>query len=148
MAFPGRLRPKGVLFSGFRYMKGCTWGFRSWSIRKGREICHCDLWEDLKWLTGTIIPPATRAMKKTRKLPGLLWFIHIQKTVHLPQLKRMQHSKLGMWKRYHLSMKDIRMGTGQKWTIIGLKCVWPVNINGRPKLFWALSLHHRYYNHR
>ena len=34
------------------------------------------------------------AVNKTTKLHGLVWFIYIQKTVHLRQLKGMQHSKL------------------------------------------------------
>ena len=34
------------------------------------------------------------AVNKTTKLHGLVWFIYIQKTVHLQQLKGMQHSKL------------------------------------------------------
>ena len=33
------------------------------------------------------------------------WLIHILKTVHLQQLKRMPRSELGMRKGYHLSMK-------------------------------------------
>ena len=53
MAYTGRLRPKGVPLSVFRYMKGYRRVFtsRSRSIWKGREICHLGLWEDPKGLT-------------------------------------------------------------------------------------------------
>ena len=50
MPYTGRLRPKGVPFSGLRYIwKGRY--FASWSIWKGREICHLGLWKSSKGLT-------------------------------------------------------------------------------------------------
>ena len=50
MTYTGRLRPKGVSFSGFRSVwKGR--GFTSWSIWNGREICHLGLGKGPKWLT-------------------------------------------------------------------------------------------------
>ena len=51
MAYTGRLRPKGVPLSVFRYMKGYRRVFTSRSIGKGREICHLGLREDPKGLT-------------------------------------------------------------------------------------------------
>ena len=44
MGYTRRLRPKGVPFFGFRYMKGRD--FTSWSIWKGSEISHFGLWKD------------------------------------------------------------------------------------------------------
>ena len=40
MTYTGRLRPKAVPFSGFRYMKGYV-----------REICHSGLWNGPKGRT-------------------------------------------------------------------------------------------------
>ena len=41
MAYTGRLRPKGIPYLAFRYMKG--WGFTSRSIWKSRKIYHFGL---------------------------------------------------------------------------------------------------------
>ena len=34
--YTGRLHPKGVPFSGWRYKKGCTWEFHELKYRKGQ----------------------------------------------------------------------------------------------------------------
>ena len=51
MAHTGRLRPKGVPFSGFRYMKGK--GFHKYNVyeRVGKSIIL--LFKGPKWLTDT-----------------------------------------------------------------------------------------------
>ena len=67
--YTGRLRPKGVSFSGFRFMRRRD--FISWSIYKGREICHLGLWKDPKGVTDEFY-----GFMKSRKRKGyLLWKI-------------------------------------------------------------------------
>ena len=48
-------------------------------------------------------------VKKSRKR-FLVWFVYVWETVHLQKLKRMQRSKLGMLRGYHLSLEGIRKG--------------------------------------
>ena len=58
---------------------------------------------------------------KSREKVLALRFIHIQKTVHLQQLKGMQRSKQGVWKGYHLwhlSMEGIWKSTFSVTTLI------------------------------
>ena len=49
------------------------------------------------------------AIKKQRKCCDSVC-IHNLKIVHLQQLKGIQSSKVGRWKWYHLSIKDVREG--------------------------------------
>ena len=58
--------------------------------------------------------------EKSRKNVLVLWFIDILK-VRLQQFKNMQSSTIGMLKKYHLSIEDIRKGYlfSQKWYIKG-----------------------------
>ena len=56
----GRLRPNGVSFSGFRYIKGRD--LTTCYISKGREICHLGLLKGPKGLTDDFC-----GFKKSRK---------------------------------------------------------------------------------
>ena len=91
MAYTGRLRPKGVPFSGLGHMKGLE--FHSVEAYRGMG----------KSLFSSVKRPkrAKRriyACEKVEKISSVLWFVHIFKTVHLRQLKGKQRSTLSMWK--------------------------------------------------
>ena len=103
MAYTRRLHPKGVPFSGFRYMKGR--GFTRWSIWKaGREICHLGQWNGPKGRTDEF-----------------LWLYKVEKTFcdsmipiwitrHLQQLKGIHFSTAGIRKGYLFREKWFKEG--------------------------------------
>ena len=109
--------------------------FQASGIWKGREIC-CLIWnfrrrKNLKGLY-------------CEKLESISWFCDlfifnfIYKTVHRQHLKGMHRSKLGTWKRYHLSMKGIWKGYlfCQKWYIKGKG--WDLGVEPPGiKLYWV-----------
>ena len=93
---------RGTSQSSFRYMKlmkGCTWGFRSWSIWKGREICHCDLWKDLKGLKDPFYG--------CEKVKETFWFSDL---CPFKSSWKGQRSKLRMWNGYLLSIEGKQKG--------------------------------------
>jgi len=69
MAYAGRLRPKGVPFSGLGCMKG--WEFHSVEVYRGVGKSLFPSVEDLKGLTEEFM-----AVKKSRKFPVFFSFIH------------------------------------------------------------------------
>ena len=136
MAYTGRLRSKGVPFSGFR----------SW---KSRDFTHLALWKGPKGRTDEFY-----GFIKTESVL-FLWFIPIYMTMHLQQLKGIQSSKRGMWKGYHLSIEGIpkgyERGTLQKmvckrvrgWTSgRSLSVQEFVEYPFGPKVYSKISLHH------
>ena len=64
-----------------------------WSVKLSQRANRCILW-----------------LRKRRENVLFLWVINVLKTVHLQQLKGMQSSKRGMWKRYHLAVEGIQRG--------------------------------------
>ena len=99
MAYTERLHPKGVPFSGFKYMRGLR--FHLLKYMKGLGKLPFRLVKKAhKGLTDALHPCG-----KSWVIGLVLWFIHILKTVHLQQLRGMPCSKPGMWKRYHCLQK-------------------------------------------
>ena len=128
MAFTGKLRPKAVPFSGFKYMKG--WGFPVADSGEGPGARPPSLIFGPKWspkgrkkVFGPALISLVEVYKKVRKTVISVWkrpkraircillltmkksrkrfvvcFIYVWKTVHLQ----------GMWKGYHLSIEGIR----------------------------------------
>ena len=87
VAYMGRLRPKGVPFSGFRYMKGQ--GFCSfWSVKRLKRADRCILW-----------------LQETQSGENvlILWLIPLLQSVHLQQGYHL--SKEGIRKEYHFCQK-------------------------------------------
>ena len=97
-----RLRPKGVPFSGLRYMKG---------YEVYERVGKSAIW---------VCERAQRAKK------WILFFYKFEKTFYLcdwflierQQLKEMQSSKQGMWKGYHLSIEGNTKGVAISWKIV------------------------------
>ena len=130
MAYTGGLRPKGAPFSGFRYMKRAR-DFTRWSIWKGREICHLDLWKG---------NPRGRRKKGRGRGKGetkgpnrwILWLYIVGKTFYfcdwflfkwqyinlkVQQLKGMQSYKQRMWKTLHFVNRRYTKGVPFSWEI-------------------------------
>ena len=108
MAYTGRPRPKGVPFSGFKYMK--EHGFHS--LKGAGNLSF----RSVKGPTG--LRDIFYECGKSRENVLVFWFLHIFKTLHL---KSMQSSKIGMWKGYHLSLEDMQNGwfSFQNWYLKG-----------------------------
>ena len=130
MAYTGELLPKGVPFSGFRYMKRGRDFTRS-SIWKGTEICHLDLWKGI--LRGRRKKGRGRGEGET-KGPNrwILWLYIVGKTIcfcdwflfkwqyinlKVQQLKGMQSYKQRMWKTLHFVNRRYRKGVPFSWEI-------------------------------
>ena len=98
VAYTERLRPKGVPFSGFRYIKGQ--GFRSfWSVKRPKQADRCIL---CLWET------------QSRENVLILWLIPILQSVHLQQGNRL--SKEGIRKEYLFCQKWFNYKRIRGWT--------------------------------
>ena len=100
MAYTGTLLPKGVSFSGVRYIYKRV-GISLVEVYK-RVGTHV-IWASKRGTKG--LTDEFMALKSRENVP-FLWLIYIYIT-----LKGMVSSKQGMWKGYHLLMEGVRKGS-------------------------------------